>query len=119
MYVLDLDTVIPLKSFFNGEVPDYLYCRIISVCNGILCVLDDLLEYRSCLVLWNPRIYRCLTLPMTPLFYDNSRTYMFVFGFGFVVKTRDYKVLGMAYAHGDDKYLMPPKVKIYALSSGI
>ena len=44
---------------------------------------------------------------------------MFVFGFGFVLKTRDYKVLGMAYAHGDDKYLRPPKVKIYALSSGI
>ena len=44
---------------------------------------------------------------------------MFVFGFGFVVKTRDYKVVRMVYAHGDDKYLMPPKVKIYALSSGI
>ena len=56
---------------------------------------------------------------MTHLLCDNSRTYMFVFGFGFVVKTRDYKVVRMVYAQGDDKYLMPPKVKIYALSSGI
>lgn len=80
---------IPLRSPFDGKVPDYFYCRIIGICNGVLCVLDDLFEYKSHVVLWNLTINKCLTLSMTPLCYDNSGTYMFVFGFAFAVKTRD------------------------------
>ncbi|KAH0774518.1 hypothetical protein KY290_011655 [Solanum tuberosum] len=108
-----------LRSPFNVGLPDYFYCRIIGICNGVLCMLDDLLDHNSPVVLWNPSISRCLTLPMTPLGCNNSRTYMFVLGFGFAVKTRDYKVVRMAYAHGDGQYLLPPRVEIYALSSGI
>ncbi|KAH0735982.1 hypothetical protein KY285_011689 [Solanum tuberosum] len=44
---------------------------------------------------------------------------MFVLGFDFAIKTRDYKVVRMAYAHDDGQYLLPPRVEIYALSSGI
>lgn len=44
---------------------------------------------------------------------------MSVFGFGFAIKTKDYKVVRMTYAHGDGGYLVPPKVEIYALNSGI
>ncbi|XP_055836299.1 F-box protein CPR1-like [Solanum dulcamara] len=117
--VSDVGTEMPLRSPFNGRAPDYIYCRIIGICNGVLCVLDDLFEYKSRVVLWNPSINRCLTLPMTPLCCDNSRTYVFVFGFGFAAKTRDYKVVRMAYARGDGQYLLPPRVEIYALSSGI
>lgn len=48
---------------------------------------------------------------MTPLCCDNLGTYMFVFGFDFAVKTRDYKVVSMVYAHGDGQYLLPPRVR--------
>lgn len=44
---------------------------------------------------------------------------MSIFGFGFAIKMRDYKVVRMTYAHGDDRYLVPPKAEIYALNSGI
>ncbi|XP_015165297.1 F-box protein CPR30-like [Solanum tuberosum] len=118
--VSNFDTpVMRLRSPFNIGLPDYFYCRIIGICNGVLCMLDDLLDHSSPVVLWNPSISRCLTLPMTPFGCDNSGTYMFVLGFGFAVKTRDYKVVRMAYAHGDGQYLLPPRVEIYALSSGI
>lgn len=102
---------IPLRSPFDGRVPDDLFCRVIGICNGVLCVLDDLFDYKSHAVLWNPMINRCLTLPMTPLCCDNSGTYMFIFGFGDAVNTRDYKVVSMDYARGDGQYLLPPRVR--------
>ena len=69
--VSGVDNEIPLRSPFNGRVPDYFYCRIIDNYNGVLCVLDDLFENKSRVVLWKPRIYRCVTLPMTPFCCDN------------------------------------------------
>ncbi|KAG5575478.1 hypothetical protein H5410_055612 [Solanum commersonii] len=48
-------------------------------------------------------------IPKTPLCFDNLGTYMSVFGFGFAIKTKDYKVVRMTYAHGDGGYLVPPK----------
>ncbi|KAM3320570.1 hypothetical protein P3S67_007771 [Capsicum chacoense] len=114
-----VDTQISLESPFNGRVPDYFYCRIVAICNGVFCVSSYLFESENRVVLWNPRINRCLTLPVTPLCSDNSGTHMFVYGFGCAIKTRDYKVVRMAYAHGDCQHLLPPTVEIYALSSGI
>ncbi|KAF3672360.1 hypothetical protein T459_08727 [Capsicum annuum] len=32
------DTQISLESPFNGRVPDYFYCRIVAICNGVFCV---------------------------------------------------------------------------------
>lgn len=109
---------IPLRSPLNARVADYFYCRIIGICN-VLCVLDDLFEYKSHMVLWNPTINTCLTLLMTPLYCNNLGTYIFVFGFGFAIKTRDYKVLSIAYGCGAGQYLLPPRVEMYALNSGI
>ena len=117
--VSDVDTEITLRSPFTDRVPDYLYCRIIGICNSVFCMLDDLFEYKCLVVLWNPSINRSLTLPLTPLCLDNPRTYMFVFGFGFAIKTRYYKVVRMAYSRGNGQYLLPPRVEIYTLSSGI
>ena len=113
------DNVVPLRSPLNVGFLDYFYCRIIGISNGVLGMLDYLLEYRSRVVLWHPSLSRCLTLAMTPLSCDNSRTYTFVLGFDFAINTRDYKVTRMYYARGDGQYLLPPRVDIYGLSWGI
>ncbi|XP_075076029.1 F-box/kelch-repeat protein At3g23880-like [Nicotiana tabacum] len=112
-----VDPVITLGSPFSGRVR--YYCRIVGVCNGVVCLSNDLFGYDNLLVLWNPRISRCLTLSTPAHCCDNVWTYKFVFGFGFAIKMRDYKVVKVAYTHGDYQDLAPPKVEVYALSSGI
>ncbi|KAK4727941.1 hypothetical protein R3W88_032858 [Solanum pinnatisectum] len=64
-------------------------------------MLDDLLEYRSRVVLWNPSISRCLTLPMTPLCCDIQGLTRLSLGLALLLKQET------------------TRVEIYALSSGI
>ncbi|KAG5569254.1 hypothetical protein H5410_059020, partial [Solanum commersonii] len=116
--VSDFDNVIPLRSPLNVGLPDYFYCRIIGICNGVLCMLDDLLEYRSrvdfdgsipdiCVIeYFMTHVEICGKVHWTAYKRNGERrvenlVVMFVLGFGFAIKTRDYKVVRMAYAHGD------------------
>ncbi|XP_075108149.1 F-box/kelch-repeat protein At3g23880-like [Nicotiana tabacum] len=110
-----IETEFKIGAPFNGIVR--YYYRIVGLCNGVLCLSDDLFVSENLLVLWNPMIGRSITLPMSSL--ENLGNYMLVCGFGYAIKTRDYKVVRMAYARGDGGYLVPPKVEVYALSSGI
>lgn len=42
-----------------------------------------------------------------------------MFGFGFDIKSKDYKVVKMTYSQSRGAFLLPPKVEIFSLSLGI
>ncbi|KAL7215779.1 hypothetical protein ACSBR1_027844 [Camellia fascicularis] len=94
------------------------YFRVVGFVNGLLCLSDDLFGYTDTIVLWNPSIRRSLTLPIPRFTFACSGPFMFVLGFGFDSKTNDHKVVRVAYAQGDDGYIVPPEVEVFTIRSG-
>ncbi|KAK6142305.1 hypothetical protein DH2020_022653 [Rehmannia glutinosa] len=93
------------------------YYRIVGSCNGVFCLFDDLFGQADSILLWNPVIKRKVILPAPQASFENMEYYMFVLGFGFDVVNNDYKVVRMAYIQGDNGYIVPPEVEVYALST--
>ncbi|KAL6986804.1 hypothetical protein U1Q18_001756 [Sarracenia purpurea var. burkii] len=94
------------------------YFRIVGSCNGILCLYDDLFGNTGNIILWNPMIRRSLTLPVPNFTFDCNDPHMFVLGFGVDPKTNDHKVVRISYLHGDNAYIVLPKVEIFSLQLG-
>ncbi|XP_057505528.1 F-box/kelch-repeat protein At3g23880-like [Actinidia eriantha] len=94
------------------------YWRVVGSCNGLLCLSDDLFYYMDSIILWNPMIRRSLTLPVPCFTLDSYGPSMFALGFGVDPKTKDHKVVRLAYAQGDDGFEVPPVVEIFSLHLG-
>ncbi|KAK3021077.1 hypothetical protein RJ639_046098 [Escallonia herrerae] len=94
------------------------YVRIVGSCNGLLCLCDDLFGDANTITLWNPSIRKAVNVDMR----INLRfPHMFVLGFGVCPVTRDAKVVRIVYvrdATHRNRFVVPPKVEVYALSSG-
>ncbi|KAL7215759.1 hypothetical protein ACSBR1_027825 [Camellia fascicularis] len=68
--------------------------RIVSSCNGLVCLSNDLYCIMSNVILWNPIINKSLTLPLPRIStYWLHGLANHVVGFGFDPKTIDYKVV--------------------------
>ncbi|KAG6387845.1 hypothetical protein SASPL_153039 [Salvia splendens] len=97
------------------------YYRIVGCFNGVVCLLDDQFGQPDAVAiqLWNPAIRRKLTLPPPPSSINEDPSMsMVALGFGFDAERSDYKVVRISYLYGDCEYLLPPRVEVYALSSG-
>ncbi|XP_011082973.1 F-box/kelch-repeat protein At3g23880-like [Sesamum indicum] len=94
------------------------YYRIVGSSNGVLCLSDDLFGHTHSIFLWNPVIRRKVVLPLPKSTFESTWPCMCVLGFGFDVKNGDFKVVRVAYAQVDYGYSVPPKVEVYALSTG-
>ncbi|KAG6409744.1 hypothetical protein SASPL_127786 [Salvia splendens] len=97
------------------------YYRIVGCFNGVVCLLDDQFGQPDAVAiqLWNPAIRRKLTLPPPPSSVNEDPSMsMVALGFGFNAERSDYKVVRISYLYGDCEYLLPPRVEVYALSSG-
>ncbi|CAN4084502.1 unnamed protein product [Withania somnifera] len=113
------------------------YLRIVGCCNGLVCLSDDYDKYTDTVVLWNPIICKHLDLPSPNLGYNGRGSC--VYGFGFDVVNKDYKVVRVVYnsTSTEDyklqipptvefleklravKFLVPPGVEVYSLTSGV
>nr|XP_027063575.1 F-box/kelch-repeat protein At3g06240-like [Coffea arabica] len=94
------------------------YFRIVGFSNGLLCLSDDIFGYTNVIMLWNPLIRRKITLPLPRAIYKNLGPFMFVLGFGYDLKSNDFKVVRIAYDQSDSGYNLPPIVEVFALSAG-
>ncbi|GFS45526.1 hypothetical protein Acr_00g0096570 [Actinidia rufa] len=70
------------------------------------------------IILWNPMIRRSLTLPLPCCTLDSYGPSMFALGFGVDPKTKDHKVVRLAYVQGDEGYEVPPVVEVFSLHLG-
>ncbi|KAH7862976.1 hypothetical protein Vadar_011744 [Vaccinium darrowii] len=98
------------------------FFRVVGCCNGVICLSDDCFSYTYTIILWNPAIRRYLTLPRPNLCFDDYGPYMFSLGFGFDPKTNDHKIIRIVYQEEAGRvkvWAAPPKVEVYALSTGL
>lgn len=92
------------------------YFRIVGICNGLVCLSDDLFGDTERVIIWNPAIRKSvdLEMPVRPRY-----PHMFVLGFGVCPVMNDYKVVRVVYVRDSSfKFKVPPEVQVYSLSTG-
>lgn len=92
------------------------YFRIVGICNGLVCLSDDLFGDMERVILWNPAIRKSvdLEMPVRPKY-----PHMFVLGFGVCSLMNDYKVVRVVYVKDSSfQFTAPPEVQVYSLSTG-
>ncbi|XP_060182199.1 F-box protein At3g07870-like [Lycium barbarum] len=90
-----------------------IHFRVVGYCNGLFCLSDDLFGYTDTIILWNPTIRKTLSLPKPCIVISSPKMY-FCLGFGFDLKTQDFKVGRIAYLQGTNA-----EVEVYSLSTGV
>ncbi|XP_059638689.1 F-box/kelch-repeat protein At3g06240-like [Cornus florida] len=104
---------LPLKSYRNPSL------RIIGICNGLVCLSDDLHGYGVKLYLWNPSIQKTITLPPLRMNFQSHGPFKHSIGFGFDARTDDYKVVRTVYLFCQPNNCEPPpEIDIFSLSTG-
>ncbi|XP_059664383.1 F-box protein CPR1-like [Cornus florida] len=99
----------PLKSYANYNF------RIISSCNGVICLSYDQFFITNDLYLWNPSIQKLMALPPVRVRLQSRGSFMHNIGFGFDPLTNDYKVIRIVFSNPGE---IPPEVDIFTLSTG-
>lgn len=92
------------------------YFRIVGICNGLVCLSDDLFGDTERVILWNPSIRKSvdLQMPVRPKY-----PHMFVLGFGVCPVTNDHKVVRVVYLKDSSlNFTVPPELQVYSLSIG-
>ncbi|KAK1396234.1 F-box protein CPR30 [Heracleum sosnowskyi] len=95
------------------------YFRIVGICNGLVCLSDDLFGDTERVIVWNPSIRKSvdLEMPVRPKY-----PHMFVLGFGVCPVMNDYKVVRVVYVKDVNdpsfNFTVPPEVQVYSLSTG-
>ncbi|XP_059653429.1 F-box/kelch-repeat protein At3g06240-like [Cornus florida] len=90
----------------------YPYLTILGSCNGLVCLIDDMLSLTDLLYLWNPTIRKFVVLPEPRITFRSHGAYDRALGFGVDSATNDYKVVRIAYVSGG------PEVDIYSVQEG-
>ncbi|KAM5582702.1 F-box protein CPR1 [Rosa sericea] len=95
--------------------------RVVGVCNGLVCLADDLECYGYNFLIWNPSIRRLVTLPKPGLTFQTVGGYNAYHGFAFDAITNDYKVVRLVedqYGWNDEQTENQTFVEIYSLAAG-
>ncbi|MCD7465149.1 hypothetical protein HAX54_000694 [Datura stramonium] len=93
---------------------------VVGFCNGLVFLSHDTYGYTNTFILWNPAIRKSITLSKPRFCSCPNVRYHVWLGFGFDHKTRDFKVVRMAYPLGANwDYIGPSEVEVYKLSTGL
>ncbi|KAL6203671.1 hypothetical protein ACLB2K_027371 [Fragaria x ananassa] len=110
---------------FESPIADGDMCnesfRVVGICNGLVCLADDLNRYGYKFLIWNPSIRKLVTLPKPGLRYETVGGYDAFDGFAFDVITNDYKVVRLVqdqYGWGSDEDENQTFVEVYSLAAG-
>ncbi|THG13655.1 hypothetical protein TEA_007394 [Camellia sinensis var. sinensis] len=103
---------------FTSPFKTHFYFRVVGTCNGLVCLSDDLFGDKHNIILWNPMIRRYVALPKPSLSLDSYIPYMSVLGFGFDLRTNDYKVVRISHFERRKNAIPLPKVEVYSLKTG-
>ncbi|XP_059654767.1 F-box/kelch-repeat protein At3g06240-like [Cornus florida] len=88
------------------------YLTILGSCNGLVCLMDDMLKFTDILYLWNPTVRKFIVLPEPSITFSSHGPYERALGFGFDSTTNDFKVVRIVYGSGGNE------VDIYSLREG-
>ncbi|KAL7215748.1 hypothetical protein ACSBR1_027817 [Camellia fascicularis] len=103
---------------FTSPFKTHFYFRVVGTCNGLVCLSDDRFGDKHNIILWNPMIRRYVALPKPSLSLDSYIPYMSVLGFGFDLRTNDYKVVRISHFERRKNAIPLPKVEVYSLKTG-
>ncbi|KAL6200620.1 hypothetical protein ACLB2K_030401 [Fragaria x ananassa] len=95
--------------------------RVVGICNGLVCLADDLNRYGYNFLIWNPSIRKLVTLPKPGLRYETVGGYDAYHGFAFDAITNDYKVVRLVedqYGWGSEENENQTFVEVYSLAAG-
>ncbi|XP_050370887.1 F-box/kelch-repeat protein At3g23880-like [Argentina anserina] len=94
--------------------------RVVGVCNGLVCLADDLECYGYTFLIWNPSIRKVVTLPSPGLTFQTVGGYDAYHGFAFDAVTKDYKVVRIVedqYGWNDKEAENRTFVEVYSLAA--
>lgn len=57
------------------------FLRVVGVCDGLICLADDMFCYAYDFFIWNPAIRKLVTLPMPDVTFSTHRGYDASIGF--------------------------------------
>ncbi|KAF5935655.1 hypothetical protein HYC85_026784 [Camellia sinensis] len=103
---------------FTSPFKTHFYFRVVGTCNGLVCLSDDQFGDKHNIILWNPMIRKHVAHPKPILSLDSYIPYMSVLGFGFDLRTNDYKVVRISHFERRKNAIPLPKVKVYSLKTG-
>ncbi|XP_007207683.2 F-box/kelch-repeat protein At3g23880 [Prunus persica] len=90
------------------------FLRVVGVCDGLVCLADDIFRYGSTFIIWNPCIRKSVTLPSPGVTFRKNGGYDATIGFGFDATTNDYKVVRLVV----DQVGSPTIAEVYSLANG-
>jgi F-box interacting protein len=103
--------------FPHKPINSKIIFRVVGICNGLVCISDDLHGNTNQLFLWNPCVRKFVKLPLPNVTCQLGKKHGSI-GFGFDAKTNDYKVARVVYLEVDPNILKErPKVEVYSLST--
>nr|XP_023885753.1 F-box protein At3g07870-like [Quercus suber] len=92
--------------------------HVVGTCNGLLCLSDYSLKSDR-IFLWNPCVGKYLRLPSPNVTYTTHGVFKGSLGFGFDLKTNDYKVVRVVrFPITPNLPTLQQKVEVYSLSTG-
>ncbi|CAN6708263.1 unnamed protein product [Malus baccata var. baccata] len=108
----EIEFPIALKEEIRNE-----YLHIVGICNGLVCLADDIVRSGKSFILWNPFISKSVTLPSPGITFPiyNSR-FDAAIGFGYDAMTADYKVVRVVTPNNE--LMGPTMAEVYSLATG-
>ena len=98
--------------FPHKPINSKIIFRVVGICNGLVCISDDLHGNTNQLFLWNPCVRKFVKLPLPNVTCQLGKKHGSI-GFGFDAKTNDYKVARVVSLEVDPNILKErPKVEV-------
>lgn len=94
--------------------------RVAGICDGLVCLADDILSKAMKYIIWNPSIRKVVMLPRPAVTCITHGPFEDSIGFGFDAMTNDYKVVRLVTLESleDEDGESPTVAEIYSLATG-
>ncbi|PRQ30756.1 putative F-box domain-containing protein [Rosa chinensis] len=94
--------------------------RVAGICDGLVCLADDLMSKALSYIIWNPSIRKAVTLPRPGFTFATHGSFEDSIGFGFDATTNDYKVVRLVTLEDlvDEDVENRTVAEVYSLATG-
>jgi F-box interacting protein len=94
--------------------------RVAGICDGLVCLADDILSKAMKYIIWNPSIRKAVMLPRPGVTFTTHGPFEDSIGFGFDAMTNDYKVVRLVTLERleNEDGESPTVAEVYSLATG-
>lgn len=94
--------------------------RVAGICDGLVCLADDIRQKFFNYIIWNPSIRKAVMLPWPGVTFTTHGPFEDSIGFGFDAMTNDYKVVRLVTLETfeDEDEENPTVAEVYSLATG-